>query len=278
MSGETLRSTLRRAFGLQNRRADVRAGRLDHIPFTSAILGNDRQITIYLPAGHDEHGDRRYPVLYMHDGQNLFEPHRAFIPGQHWHLSEAADAAIGERTAEPTIIVGMDNAGAARIDEYTPSRDPKKHAGGRAEDHARMIVHEIKPMIDELYRTFTDPANTGVGGSSLGGLVSLHLGLKHPEVFGRVAALSPSVWWHDRVILKEVDECPPEMRPRIWVDIGGREGPEAMNGARALRDKLRERGWNDDNFRYYEDRRGDHSERSWAARARMMLEFLFSTP
>jgi predicted alpha/beta superfamily hydrolase len=277
VSRDTLRATLRRAFGLQKRRAAARPGRLDHIPFTSAILSSDRHLTVYLPAGYDEQGDRRYPVLYMHDGQNLFEPHRAFIPGQHWQLAEAADAAIDDRTAEPTIIVGMDNAGAARIDEYTPTRDPKRQVGGRADDHARMIVKEIKPMIDELYRTLTDPAHTGVGGSSLGGLVSLHLGLKHPQVFGRVAALSPSVWWHGGAILNEIDESPSQVRPRIWVDIGGREGTEAMNGARALRDKLRQAGWNEENLRYHEDRRGDHSERSWAARARMMLEFLFPT-
>ena len=276
MSGQTLRATLRRAFGLQNRRAAIRPGRLEHIaPFTSRILGNGRQITIYLPAGYDESGDRRYPVLYMHDGQNLFEPQRAFIPGQHWHLSEAADEAIGQRAANPVIIVGLDNGGAARIDEYTPTRDPKKHAGGRAEDHARMIIEEVKPMIDERYRTETDPAATGVGGSSLGGLVSIHLALAHPDVFGRVAALSPSVWWHNQAILKEVDAFARDVKPRIWVDVGGREGPEALNGARVLRDRLRERGWTDENFRYHEDRRGDHSERAWAARARMMLEFLY---
>lgn len=273
MSGDTLRAALRRAFRLQNRRLDIRPGRLDHIaPFTSTILGNDRQITIYLPAGYDE-TDRRYPVLYMHDGQNLFEPHRAFIPGQHWRLSEAADMAIGERTAEPAIMVGLDNSGAARIDEYTPTRDPKMRAGGKAVDHARMIIDEVKPFIDQRYRTLTDPANTAVGGSSLGGLISLHLGFTHPEIFGRVAALSPSVWWHDRAILKEVDQT--HVRPRIWLDIGGREGVEAMNGARALRDKLWARGWDDTNFKYHEDRRGDHSERAWATRARMMLEFLF---
>jgi predicted alpha/beta superfamily hydrolase len=276
VSGDTLRATLRRAFGLQNRRIAVRPGRLDRIaPFTSRILGNGRQITIYVPAGYDERPERRYPVLYMHDGQNLFDADRAFIPGQHWRLSEAADSAIGERTAEPAIIVGIDNGGAMRIDEYTPTRDPDRNMGGRAQHHAQMIMEEIKPMIDARYRTFPDAANTGIGGASLGGLVSLHLALKYPTVFGRVAAMSPSVWWHNRVIVREVDDLPADVRPRVWLDIGGREGAEALDGARTLRDTLKEHGWNNQNFRYHEDRRGDHSERSWATRARMMLEFLF---
>ena len=272
----TLRATLRRVFRPENRRAAVRPGRLDHITdFTSAILGNGRQITIYLPAGYDERQERRYPVLYMHDGQNLFEGNRSFIPGQHWRLGEAADAAIGERSADAIIIVGLDNGGAARIDEYTPTRDPRKLAGGRADDHARMIVEEIKPMIDERYRTIADRASTGVGGSSLGGLVALHLGLKYPQTFGRIAAMSPSVWWHDQVILQEVEQFSSPDRPRIWLDIGLREGAEALSGARALRDALRRKGWTDEDLRYHEDRRGEHNERTWAARARIMLEFLY---
>ncbi len=276
MSGDTLRETLRRAFGLRDRRVAVRPGRLDRIlAFTSRILGNGRQITIYLPAGYDENADRRYPVLYMHDGQNLFEPNRAFIPGQHWRLAEAADAAIGGRAAEAMIIVGIDNSGAARIDEYTPTRDPKRNIGGRADDHARMMIEEIQPMIDQRYRTLHDPANTAIGGSSLGGLVSLHLGLKYPQTFGRIGAMSPSVWWNNQKILQEIDEFAGYSKPRIWVYIGGREGIEALKGAQALRDELHERGWTDENFHYHEDRRGDHSERSWASRARMMLEFLF---
>jgi predicted alpha/beta superfamily hydrolase len=190
-------------------------------------------------------------------------------------LGEAADAAIGARTAEAMLIVGIDNSGAARVDEYTPTRDPKRNFGGRADDHARMVIGEIKPLIDERYRTLPGAGDTAVGGSSLGGLVSLHLALKYSRTFGRVAAMSPAVWWNNQAILREIDGFAGDVKPRIWVDIGGREGIDALNGARALRDRLRARGWTDDDFRYHEDRRGDHSERSWAGRARMMLEFLF---
>ena len=275
---DTLRSTFRRAFRLENRRTAVRPGRLEHIRFESAILASARDLTVYLPPGYDERGDRRYPVLYMHDGQNLFEAERAFIPGQHWRLSEAADLAIAERGAEPMIIVGIDNGGPARIDEYTPGRDPEKNAGGRAADHARMLVDELKPMIDGRFRTRPGVADTAIGGSSLGGLVSMYLALVRPDVFGRAAVMSPSVWWNDRAILGVVDSFDRQERPRLWVDIGGREGFEALRDARLLSEKLRARGWNDENLLFYEDRRGDHSERAWAGRARRMLEFLFPPP
>ncbi len=272
---DTLRSTFRRALGLENRRVAVRPGRLDRLTLDSAILGTSREITVYLPAGYDERPEQRYPVLYMHDGQNLFDASRAFVPGQSWRLSDAADAAICARTAEPMLIVGIDHGGPARADEYTPTRDPKKNAGGRAAEHARMLIEDLKPRIDSTYRTRPDGRSTGVGGSSLGGLVSLFLVLRHPDVFTRAAVMSPAVWWDHRVILREVESFAGPERPRLWLDTGGREGAEALRDTRELRDVLRGRGWTNGRLRYVEERRADHSERAWAARARPMLEFLF---
>ena len=267
---ETLRATFRRVLG--NRRRAVRGGTLEHIPdFQSRILGNSRLITIYLPPGYAS-GETRYPVLYMQDGQNLFEPERAFIPGQPWRLNEAADLAISDLKAEPMIIVGVDHAGPARIDEYTPTQDQSRQAGGKAPAYARMLIEELKPVIDAGYRTL--PEDTGVGGSSLGGLVSLYLGMSHPEVFRRLAVKSPSVWWDRRSILDFVDRFTGP-RPRIWLDVGGREGRDTLRDAHTLRDRLRKKGWTDADLAFHEDPRGDHSERAWARRARPMLEFLF---
>jgi predicted alpha/beta superfamily hydrolase len=262
----SLRRTLRRIFKPENRRAAIRTGRVD-----SMEIGG-RQVTIYLPPGYDERDDPRYRVLYMQDGQNLFDAHRSYIPGQHWRLQEAADLAIGERTAWPMIIAGIDHAGPARIDEYTPTVDAKHSGGGKAAEYAALLIGTIKPAIDSKYRTVA--GNSAVGGSSLGGLVSLYLALKHPEVFRAAAVMSPSVWWDDRTILTAVDafEGP---RPKMWLDVGGREGEQTLRDARALRDRLIAKGWNDETLRYYEDRRGDHTERAWARRVRLALEFLF---
>lgn len=272
---EALRATFRRVLRLENRRAAIRPGRLERIHgFESKILANTRDITIYLPPNYDDRAEVRYPVLYMQDGQNLFDAERAYIPGQHWQLKEAADAAIGERTASPMIIVGVDHAGTGRMDEYTPVQDAKHNGGGRADDYTRMLVEELKPIIDETFRTLPDVANTGIAGSSLGGLVALHVGLTSPDVFGRVAAMSPSVWWGNRAILDEIAAFDGPA-PRLWIDIGGREGLEALHNTRELRDRVTAKGWSDEVFRYYEDRRADHSERAWQRRVRSVLEFLF---
>src|SRR5205807_701362 len=195
--------------------------------------------TIYLPPGYTDRDDVHYPVLYMHDGQNLFEPERAFIPGQHWRLGEAADEGIGSRTMRPMIIVGIDNTGASRIDEYTPTHDAARHGGGKANAYGRMIIEELKPIIDATYRTLPDASNTALGGSSLGGLATLHLGLAHPDVFGNLAVMSPSVWWDKRAILADVDAFASPQRPRIWLDMACPEGVEGLNGPRLLRDLRR---------------------------------------
>ena len=236
-------------FRLWQRRRAVRRGTLARLPF------RDRQITVYLPPGHD--ADHAYPVLYMQDGQNLFDDERSFARHS-WRLHEAADTAIGARTAAPMIIVGIDHAGDTRIDEYT------------GDTYGPMLLDEIKPLIDWKYRAST----TAIGGSSLGGLVSLRLGLRHPDVFAALAVMSPSVWWNNRIVLRDVDAFDGP-RPRIWLDVGWREGRKTLEDARLLRDHLWARGWRDADLRFYEDRRGDHSEWAWGRRAKMMLEFLF---
>jgi len=277
---DTLRTAFQRVLRLPNRRKETRRGTLDHVRgFHSEVLGNDRDITIYLPPGYADRDGVRYPVLYMNDGQNLFEPERAFIPGQHWRMAEAADELIGDRKAQPMIIVGIDNTGPTRIDEYTPTNDAARHGGGKADDYGRMLIEELKPVIDAQYRTLPGVSNTALGGASLGGLLTLHLGLEHADVFGRLAVMSPSVWWDSRTILAEVDRFEGLERPRIWLDMGGREGVEGLSDARLLRDALRRKGWRDEiDFHYFEDRRADHSERAWAKRAPAVLEFLFPPP
>src|SRR5258708_16540630 len=202
-----------------------------HKDFHSQVLNNNRDIILYLPPGYDFDLKRRYPVLYFHDGQNLFDGATSYIPGQEWRLDETAEALIGAHKIEPLIIVGLYNTCRDRGVEYNPVRDPKYKGGGKAGLYGRMIVEEVKPFIDRTYRTMTDAKHTGLGGSSLGGLVSLYLGLKYPNVFGRLAVVSPSVFWGDKFIVHEVEALRRKPDERIWVDIGtkeGRDGEEAL--------------------------------------------------
>jgi predicted alpha/beta superfamily hydrolase len=264
-----LSRTLRTAFTrVLNRRTAVRRGQL------GVTVIAQRQVTLYLPPGYSDRGERRYPVLYMQDGQNLFDDARAFA-GRSWRLRDAADEAIGARTASPMIIVGVDHAGNDRVHEYTPTYDALRKVGGKADEYGHFLFDQVKRAIDDTYLTL--PQSTFVGGSSLGALVSLHLALKYPEVVRGAMVMSPSVWWDDRAILAEVDAYGgrASARPTFWLDIGGREGREALEGVHALRDRLRAKGWNDATLRTFEDRRADHSERAWGARVRKALEFLF---
>jgi predicted alpha/beta superfamily hydrolase len=247
-----------------------------HPAFTSQFLAEPRDLVVYLPPGYEQEPDRRYPVLYLHDGQNLFEGATAFVPGQDWHVSDTAEARITGGAVEPLIIVGIYNAGEHRIDEYTPTRDRKQGAGGDADLYGRMLREELKPFIDATYRTLPDPANTGLGGSSLGGLVTLYLGFQHPDIFGKLAVLSPSVWWDNRVILKLVRMTDPKPRLRIWLDIGTGEGGKTVRDARALRDELVRVGWVlGSDLHYAEIPEAGHNEAAWAERVGPFLEYLF---
>lgn len=240
-----------------------------HAPFHSGVLGNERGLIVYLPPGYRENETRRYPVLYMQDGQNLFDGRTSFVQGQHWHLNEAADNLIWEGAIEPLIIVGIYHAGQQRIEEYTPTRDPNFKVGGRADLYGEMLVRELKPLIDREYRTLPGREHTGIGGSSLGGLVSLHLGLRRPEIFSRIIAMSPSLWWNRRWIFRSVEEL--EGLPqglRLWLDAGTCEGGNTRANACLLRDLLERRGLRAGAALGFMEADGaSHCEQDWAQRA-----------
>ncbi len=245
-----------------------------HEQFQSSHLPDARDIVVYLPPGYEE-TDARYPVLYMHDGQNLFDPETAFQEGAHWRLGETADALIQAGALSPLLIVGIANTGERRLEEYTPTRD-KKLGGGLADQYGRLLVEELKPFIDETYRTRRDPASTALGGSSLGGLVTLYLGLAYPDVFGSLAVMSPSVWWDRRVILKTVRGARPKPPLRLWVDMGTAEGRRGLDDVRMLKAALVGAGWvAGKDLHYAEYEGGRHSEEAWADRAGEMLTWLF---
>lgn len=240
--------------------------------FPSRFLPDARDIFVHLPPGYDEAPDRDYPVLYMHDGQNLFTPedHRPT-----WNLDESADAATYAGEIEPLIIVGIASTGDRRLAEYTPTADWKM-GGGEADKYGLLLIEELLPFLAAQYRIKPGPSNTGLGGSSLGALATLYLGLRHQQTFGKLAVLSPSVWWNHRAILALVAEADLHQRPRVWLDIGDAETARAVPDADLLESRLRAKGWRPGHdLAYHRIPGGTHDEASWARRVQPMLRFLF---
>ena len=248
---------------------------IKHEQFPSRFLRNQRDLIVYLPPGYQEQAQRRFPVLFLHDGQNLFDGATSFIPGMDWHVGQTADYCIQAGLVEPLVIVGIYNAGKQRLGEYTPTCVPKL-GGGRANRYAKFLLEEVRPFLLGNYRVLSGAENTGIGGSSLGGLVSLYLGLRLPHVFGKIAALSPSVWWNRRVILRFADAAPVDPLPRIWLDIGTGEGGRIVEDVERFRDILLAKGWRLGRDVHYQRVEGaEHNEAAWARRVAPFLQFLF---
>ena len=245
-----------------------------HERFRSRFLRNQRDVVVYTPPGYAHQTARRFPVLYLQDGQNLFDGATSFIPGQDWRVGQTADASINGRVVEPLIIVGTYNT-KARVGEYTPTHVPKL-GGGHADRYGKFLIEEVKPFVEREYRVLPGLRHTGIGGSSLGGLVSLYLGLKHSSIFGQIAALSPSVWWNQLFIHHFVKAMKVARRPRIWLDIGTREGARIVQEVERFRELLLQKGWRLEQDLHYERVEGaEHNELGWALRVRPFLQFLY---
>jgi enterochelin esterase-like enzyme len=246
-----------------------------HGQFASQLIDEKHDFIVYVPQAFNHDPNRFFPVLYLHDGQNLFDPETSFIKGNYWRVGETADALIESGEVEPLVIVGIYNAGVKRINEYTPLED-RRLGGGQADAYGQMLVEDLKPFVAHHYRTLAGAENCGMGGSSLGGLVTLYLGMRYPGVFGKLAVHSPSVWWRERVILKYVEQIRQKTGQHIWLDIGTNEGHRAMPDVRALKRMLVRKGWRPGkDLEYHEIPGGHHSEYAWAERVGPMLKFLF---
>lgn len=248
-----------------------------HRGFRSRHLPDARDLIVYLPPGYEDQPDRAYPVLYMQDGQNLFDPSTSFIQGRTWEMREQADDVIETGEVEPLIIAGIYNTGERRLAEYTHERDWQR-GGGEAERYGLLLTEELMPWMARRYRIRTDRASTGLGGSSLGGLVTLYLGLRYAHYFGKLAVMSPSVWWNHKSILGYLNERAPQVweRPKVWLDVGEREGQRTLRDAEMLARRLKANGWAPGQTLHFERvPDGGHDESSWARRVRPMLRFLF---
>jgi predicted alpha/beta superfamily hydrolase len=248
-----------------------------HKAFKSNHLPDDRDVIVYVPPGYEDEPERTYPVLYLHDGQNLFDGRTSFVKDRTWQVREHADAAIEAGEAEPLVVVGIYNTGERRLAEYTHEYNWQM-GGGQADAYGKLVTRELMPWIASQYRVRQDRENTGLGGSSLGGLVSLYLGLRYPTAFGKLAVMSPSVWWNHKSILGYLNEHAPQMweRPKMWLDVGDREGQKAVRDAEHLARRLKANGWKPGESLHFEKvEGGTHDEASWAGRVRAMLKFLF---
>jgi predicted alpha/beta superfamily hydrolase len=251
-----------------------------HRQFPSKILGNRRDVLVWLPRGYSRFSRKRHPVLYLQDGQNVFDAATAFA-GVEWGVDETAQRLIRQNLIEPLIIVAIANTGEDRIHEYAPtpgvidaSAKRKKRSKGWAQKYGRFLIEELKPYIDKQYRTKPEAEFTGLGGSSLGALLTLSIGLWFPNFFTRLIAISPSVWWDDQVIVKMVNQLDRKLPLKIWLDTGTNE--PGWEHARILCAALIEKGWQPfGDLHYHEIEGGDHSEAAWAMRVEPALRFLF---
>jgi predicted alpha/beta superfamily hydrolase len=244
-----------------------------HTRFNPAHLGAIRTLAVLLPPGYEHERLRRYPVLYLQDGQNLFAATSAL--GKHWRLDETVPSLIESGAIEPLIVAGLFHAGEERIDELTPTRDAREGRGGDAERYERALLEDVLPFVAARYRVRSGAGASGIGGSSLGGLVAMWIALRHPEVFGRVAALSPSAWWDRRRIVRQVRALPARPPLRVWLSVGTSEGRTGAPAVRALRDAMLGAGWMlGRDLRYHEERSAGHDEHAWAELVEPALRFL----
>lgn len=236
-----------------------------------------RPVWVWLPPGYDAAPARRYPVLYLLDGQNVFDWRSA---GSEWMVDETAQRLVLAGAVQPMIIVAVPS-GRDRTDELTPTagRMDGQRRGGGGPAFARWLLDGLKPAIDARFRTQPETASTAIGGSSFGGLFALWFALHHADRIGAALVVSPSVWWDDGFLLRDASQwtpAPGTQRPRLWLDIGGQEGPGAVPAVQRLRDTLLARGWAAGmQLAYTEAPDAGHDELAWAARVEGMLKFLY---
>jgi predicted alpha/beta superfamily hydrolase len=246
----------------------------------SRIFRNSRKIRVWLPPQYGDLPGQHYPVFYLNDGQNLFEASTAFA-GVDWHVADTAARLIAEQKIPPLIIVGIDNTGKNRLREYIPYRsiDPRVlwPLGRRYPD---FLLKEVKPLIENQYQVATGPDNRGLGGSSLGGLITLYTQLAEPGVFGMTLIESPSLFVAKRRILAECRNF--KSWPfRVYLGMGTREiGVPArdeiiVNDVRDLAGILSAAGLDEHRLKVTVEEGATHGEKAWGERFPAALEFLF---
>jgi predicted alpha/beta superfamily hydrolase len=265
-------------------RAGGASGDLRLHEFRSRIFKNNRFLRVWLPPGYDDvlNSERHYPVLYLNDGQNLFESSTAF-GGVEWGVDETADRMIREGAVPPMIIVGIDNTGKDRMREYMPYRSLHlKMLRVHGKYFPDFMIKEVMPFVENAYRVATSPENTGLGGSSLGALVALHTAIARPGVIGRLLLESPSLWAGNRQIIKDsrVVRIWPE---KIFLAAGTAEAGNSdrsrtvVDDVRELAAIMRRAVLSEKRLRMVITEGAGHNESAWGERFPEALKFLFGS-
>lgn len=258
------------------------AGALRLLPeLYSPQLGNLRSILVHLPPSYHSDTDKRYPVVYMQDGENLFDQQVAF--GDEWNVDETLYQLVNEGLE--VIVVGIPSRD-ERLDEYSPFFD-QSYGGGKGDAYLAFIVETVKPIIDADFRTQPQRSTTGILGSSMGGLISLYGYLTFSQVFGFVGILSPAIWFADNAMFAYLEGIQQLPKGKVYIDVGQQEvsdEPDADNQSaqyaelvHKLRDYFIDGGYSlGENLMFVEDEFGTHSEQDWARRLPDALRFLIN--
>jgi predicted alpha/beta superfamily hydrolase len=244
--------------------------------FVSQNLPDPRDVWVYLPPAYDENPRAHFPVLYMHDGQNLFDPSLAF-GGNEWMVDEALDEGAETGQIREVVVVGVGNT-SARLDEYTPTFDASEGFGGKGDKYLALLIDELRPIVESELRVVTGPGSTAMVGSSLGGLISAYAGLRRPDVFGLVGVMSPSTWWDNNYIIGQV-QASAGASPRalkVYLDSGdaGDSGDDVVQ-TKQLDMAYEQVGYvQGKDLDYVVQAGASHSEVYWAQRLPGGLHFL----
>ena len=244
--------------------------------FDMPQLGRTRRVWLYLPPDYETNTARHYPVLYMHDAQNVFDEATSFV-GE-WGVDETLDSlhAAGELSL---IVVAVDHGGTRRFDEYSPWNNPQ-YGGGEGDEYVDFLVETLKPYVDAHYRTLPDRANTAVAGSSMGGLISFYAALEHPDVFSRAGVFSPAFWVVEQDVMEWARAKSPTPGEQRFYFVSGAlegQGDAYVRNQEQMVDTMVAAGFVDgDDYVAYVRADGTHSEWFWRREFPAAVKWLFA--
>lgn len=261
---------------------------IDILNVESKALDQEKTIRVYLPKSYEKNKDRHYPVMYMHDGQNLFNRETSAY-GHIWQAHEVVEKLIRDHVIDGLIIVGIDHGpGLERLNEYSPwlADDYKKFGfdqavGGNGHAYGKFIVEELKPFIDKKYRSLSQREFTGLAGSSMGGFISLYLGAEYPHIFSKICAMSTAVWFAETALFDHLRTYDPNHHVKWYIDVGTKEVEDPkfnrlyIQGSQAIYDLLKSKGVDEPFLEMIIEEDGIHNEVAWARRFPYALRWLF---